>query len=150
MGNDKQKRNGVTVIVRWNAAQIIRGRKSKSDQILSVRFQGKPSSHSHNSSLLTKYKWWEEITSFYVSVQDKLALIPNQHMVMIIGDWNAKIENNAESNTLRKFGPRAQHELGKQLTEFCEDNIINWEHVSGNQTDDWLHGHHCKANTELK
>ena len=59
-----------------------------------------------------------EVEQFYEDLQDLLELTPKKDVLLIIGDWNAKV-GNTWSN--RQFGLGVQNEAGQMLTEFCQE-----------------------------
>ena len=63
-----------------------------------------------------------EVEQFYEDLQDLLELTPKKDVLFIIGDWNAKVENQETPGVTGKFGLGVQNEVGKRLTEFCQEN----------------------------
>ena len=50
-----------------------------------------------------------------------------------------------------KFGFGVQNEAGQRLIEFCQENANSYQTPSSNNTrEDSTHGHHQKANTEIR
>ena len=45
-------------------------------------------------------------------------------MLLIIGNWNAKVESQEIPGITSKFGPGVQNEAGQRLTEFCQENTL--------------------------
>lgn len=43
-------------------------------------------------------------------------------MLIIIDDWNTKVENQAESNVVGKFGLEVKNEAGDWLVDFYDAN----------------------------
>ena len=91
-GQESLRRNGVAIIVNkivWNA---VLGRNLKNDRIISVRFQGKPFNimviqvHAPTSNAEEA-----EVKQFYEDLQDLLELTPKKDVLIILGDWNAKV-----------------------------------------------------------
>ena len=60
---------------------------------------------------------------FYEDLQD-LELTPQNDVVFIIGDWNAKVGSQEISGVTGKFGFGVQNEAGKSLIEFCQENTL--------------------------
>lgn len=50
-------------------------------------------------------------------------------MLIIIGDWNAKVENEAESNVGRKFGLGVRNVAGNRLSDFWEVNNLHIKNI---------------------
>ena len=56
--------------------------------------------------------------------QDLLELIPKKDVLLIIGDWNAKVGSQEIPGVTGKFGLGGQDEGGQRLTEFCQENTL--------------------------
>ena len=93
--------------------------------MISLRLQGKPfnitviqvcapTSNAENAEV----EWFDE------DLQDRLELTPQNDILFIIGDWNAKIGSQEIPGVIGKFGLGVQHEAGQRLTEFCQENIL--------------------------
>ena len=62
-----------------------------------------------------------EVEQFYEDLQDLLELTPNKDVLFIIGDWNAKVGNQAIPGVTGKFGLGVQNKAGQRPTEFCRE-----------------------------
>ena len=49
-----------------------------------------------------------------------------------------------------KFGLGVQNEARQRLTEFCQEHTSQQTSFSNNTRDDYTHGHHHIANTEIR
>ena len=83
-----------------------------------VTFQGKPFS----STLIQVYApatnaEEAEVEWFYEDPQDLLELTPKKDVLLIIGDWNAKVGSQETPRVTGKFGLGVQNEAGQRLTE---------------------------------
>ena len=56
-----------------------------------------------------------EVERFYEDLQDLLELTPKKDVLLIIGDWNAKVGSQETPGVTRKFGLRVQKEAGQRL-----------------------------------
>ena len=65
-----------------------------------------------------------EVEWFYEDLQDLLELIPPKDVLFIIGDWNAKVENQETPGVTGKFGLGVWNEAGQSLIEFCQENAL--------------------------
>ena len=65
-----------------------------------------------------------EVEQFYEDLQDLLALTPKKDVLIIIGDWNAKVGSQEIPGVTGKFGLVVQNEAGQRLTEFCQKNTL--------------------------
>ena len=73
--------------------------------MISVRFQGKP----FNIMVVQVYALTSnaeeaEVEQFYEDLQDLLELIPKKDLLVIIGDWNAKVGSQEIPGVTGKFG----------------------------------------------
>ena len=93
--------------------------------MISVRFQGKP----FNITIIQVYaptKNAEEAEDewFYEDLQDFLDLKPKKDVLVIIGDWNAKVGSQETPGVTGKFGLGIRNEAGQRLIEFCQENAL--------------------------
>ena len=65
-----------------------------------------------------------EVERFYEDLQDLLELTPKKDILLIIGDWNAKIGSQEIPGVTGKFGLVIQNEAGQWLIEFCQENAL--------------------------
>ena len=75
----------------------------KNDRRISVCFQGKP----FNITVIQVYAPTtngEEDDQFYEDLQDLLELTPKKDVLLIIGDWNAKVGSQENTGVTGKFG----------------------------------------------
>ena len=91
----------------------------------SVHFQGKP----FNNTVIQAYAPISnteeaEVERFYEDLQDLLELTPKKDVLFIIGDWNAKVENQETPGVTGKFGLGVWNEAGQRLIEFCQENPL--------------------------
>ena len=61
---------------------------------------------------------------FYEDLQDLLELKPQKDVLLIIGDWNAKVGKQEIPRVTAKFGLGVQNEAGQRLTEFRQENTL--------------------------
>ena len=93
---------------------------SKNNKIISVHFQGKP----FNITVIqvcapTSNAEEAEVEQFYEDLQDLLELTPQKDILIIIGDWNAKVGSQETPGVTGKFGLGLQKEAEQRLIEFC-------------------------------
>ena len=93
--------------------------------MISVRFQGKP----FNITVIQGYAPTNnaeeaEVEWFYEDLQDLLELTPRKDVLLIIGDWNAKVGSQETPGVTGKFGLGIQNEAGQRLIEFCQKNAL--------------------------
>ena len=90
--------------------------------MISVRFQGKP----FNITVIQVYApnsnaEEAEVERFYEDLQDLLELTPQNDVLFILGDWNAKVGSQETPGVTGKFGFGVQNEAGQRLTELCQE-----------------------------
>ena len=93
--------------------------------MISVRFQGKP----FNITVIQAYAPTSnaeeaEVEWFYEDLQDLLELTPQNDVLFIIGDWNAKVGSQETPGVTGKFGLGMRNEAGQRLIEFCQENAL--------------------------
>ena len=93
--------------------------------MISICFQGKP----FNITLIQVYAPISndeevELEWFYEVLQDPLELMPPKDVILIIGDWNAKVGSQEVPGVIGKFGLGVQNKAGQRLTEFCKENAL--------------------------
>ena len=72
-------------------------------------------------------------------------------ILLIIGDWNAKVGSQETSGVTGKFGLEIWNEAGQRLLDFCQENTLVIEKPTSNNTgEDSTHGHHQMVNTEMR
>ena len=93
--------------------------------MISVCFQGKP----FNITVIQVYAPTTnaeeaEVERFFEDLQDFLELTPQKNVLLIIGDWNAKVERQETPGVTGKFGLGVQNEVEQRLIEFSEENSL--------------------------
>ena len=93
--------------------------------MISVHFQGKP----FNVTVIQAYAPGTnakeaEVEWFYEDLQDLLELTPQQDVLFIIGDWNAKVGSQETPGVTGKFGLGVWNEAGQRLIAFCQENTL--------------------------
>ena len=93
--------------------------------MISVRFQGKP----FNITVIQVYAPTSnaeeaEVERFYEDLQGLLDLTPKKDVLLVIGDWNAKVGSQETHGVTGKFGLGIQNEAGQRIIEFCQENAL--------------------------
>ena len=65
-----------------------------------------------------------EAEQFYEDLQELLEITPPQYVLLIIGDWNEKVESQETPGLTGKFGLGIQNEAGQRLIQFCQENTL--------------------------
>ena len=53
-----------------------------------------------------------------------IELTPERDVILITGDWNAKVGSQEIPGVTGKFGLGVQNEAGQRLIEFCLENTL--------------------------
>ena len=124
-GQESLRRNGVALIVNKRVRNAVLGCNLINDRMISVRFQGKPFSITVvQVYVLTSNAEEAEVERFYEDLQDLLELTPQNDVLFIIGDWNAKVGSQVIRGVTGKFRLGVQNEAGEKLTELCQENAL--------------------------
>ena len=89
--------------------------------MVSVHFQGKP----FNITVIQVYAPTSnaeeaEVERFYEDLQDLLELTSIKVVLLIIGDWNAKVGSEETPGVTGKFGLGMRNEAGERLISFAK------------------------------
>ena len=112
-------------MVNRSVQNAVLGCNLKNDRMISVRFQGKP----FNITVIQVYAPTSnaeeaEDERYYEDLQDLLELTPQEDVLFIIGDWNAKAGSQETHRVTGKFGLGVRNEAGQRLIEFCQENTL--------------------------
>ena len=124
-GQESLRRNRVALKVNKRVQNAALGCNLKNDRMISVHFQGKP----FNITVIQVYaptrKAEEaEVEWFYEDLQDLLELTPQNDVLFIIGDWNAKVGSQEIPGVTDKFGVGIQNEAEQRLTVLPRDDEL--------------------------
>ena len=113
------------IIVNKRVRHAVLGYNLKNDRMISVHFQGKP----FNIPAIQVYAPTSnaeeaEDEQFYEDLHDLLELTPKKDVLLIIGDWNAKIGSQDTSGVTGEFRLGVRNEAGQRLIEFCPKNTL--------------------------
>ena len=124
-GQESLRKNGVAIMVNKRARNAVLGCNLKNDRVISVHFQGKP----FNITVIQVYAPTSnaeeaEVEWFYEDLQDLLELTSKKDVLLIIGDWNAKVGSQETPGVTGKFGLGMRNEAGQRLIKFCQENAL--------------------------
>ena len=116
-GQESLRRDGVTLIVNKSPKCSTWVQPQKKHTMFSVHFQGKPFNITVIQVYATTNKAIEtEVEQFCEDLQDLLELMPKKDVLLIIGDWNAKVVSQEIPGVTGNFGLVVQNEAGQKLT----------------------------------
>ena len=124
-GQEYLRRNGVAIMVNKRVRNAVLGYNLKNDRMISVRFQGKP----YINTIIQVYAPTRnaeeaEVELFYEDLQDLLELTPQNDVLLILRDWNAKVGSQETPGVTDKFGLGVWNEAGQRLIEFFQENAL--------------------------
>ena len=120
------------------------------DRMISVHFQGKP----FNITVIQVYAPTSnaeeaEVEWFYEDLQDLLELTPPKDVLLIIGDWNAKVGSQETPGVTGKFGLGVQNEAGQRLIVLPREHTGHSKHLLPT-TQEKTQGRQQMANTKRR
>ena len=115
-GQESLRRNEVAIMLNKRVQNAVLGCNLKNDRMISVHFQGKP----FNITVIQTYAPTSnteeaEVEQFYEDLQGLLELTPKKDVLLIIGDWNAKVGSQETPGITGKFGLGVWNEAGQRL-----------------------------------
>ena len=119
-GKDNVHSNGVAHIANRHAARSLMEWEPISDRLIRARF----ASNYSNLTILQCYAEEDIKDDFYEQLQRKVSKIPQLDMLLITGDFNAKVGNdkNGRGDTMGRHGCGTINDNGERLVEFCLSN----------------------------
>ena len=121
-GGDKHER-GVGVILDSRTAKTLKGYWTISDRVMLVRMKGTP----FDTSIIQVYaptseSTEEEIEKFYEELDKAKSFCNSQDVILVMGDFNAKVGSLRHEDTVGPFGLGRKNERGEKLTEWASMN----------------------------
>jgi len=124
-GQESLRKNGIAIIANkriWNALLGCNLKKWQNDLCLFTR---QTIQYQSNQSLCPdQYAGEAEVKWIYEDLQNLLELTSKKDVLFIIGDWNANVGSQELPGVTGKFALGVQNEVGRRLTEFCQENAL--------------------------
>lgn len=126
-GNEIDSNNGVAFIVHKRIKDTVLGYEAISDRIITIKLQTKPV----NLNLIQVYaptstSSQEDIDNFYLILSETISKMPSRELLIILGDFNAKVGETKLDNHLRSvvgnYGMGMRNDRGEMLIEFCAEH----------------------------
>jgi len=121
-GNEQKHEASVGFLLSKRAREALLSCKSVSDRVMVAKFQARP----FNMSVVHVYAPTsdgtdEQVKQFHADLETTLNDTPKKDIVIIAGDWNAKVGNdkNRWERVMGKFGYGDNNDRGKRLLEFA-------------------------------
>ena len=124
-GHNTHRKNCVGMITANRVSKSLIGYKAVNDRIIYIRVRAHPVN-------ITSVQVYAPTTSaeaanledFYSDLQEALNEIPKKDVLVIMGDWNAKIGKGEEPGTVGRHRLGNRNEAGERLLEFCKENAL--------------------------
>ena len=144
-GQESLRRNGVAIMVNKRVQNAVLGCNLKNDRMISVHFQGKP----FNIMVIRAYASTSnaeetEVEQFYEDLQDLLELTSPKDVLLITGNWNAKVGSQETPGVTGTFGIGVRNEAGQRE---CTGHS---KHPLPTTQEKTTHGHHHMVNNEIR
>ncbi|XP_042875171.1 craniofacial development protein 2-like [Penaeus japonicus] len=124
-GHESNRTRGVAIICNKMVANAVLGFNPLNDRIMTLRIQCKPINVTivqvHAPTTAAEET---EIEEFYEQLQEVTESIPSQDIVIIMGDFNAKVGSREEKPITGKFGLGDRNTSGDMLVDFCAANAF--------------------------
>ncbi|XP_054852739.1 craniofacial development protein 2-like [Eublepharis macularius] len=122
-GNNNERRCGVAFITNKKLAKCVENVRYISDRVMKICIRGKPL----NLTIIQVYAPTADvdvvdIEEFYANVQSTLNQTPQNDIIYIIGDFNAKVGNGEVTGVVGSHGLGKRNEAGDHLVLFCQEN----------------------------
>jgi len=114
--------NGVGFLLSENAKNALIGYNPVSSRVITARFKAAPfkitAIHVYAPTSASSD---EEIEAFYNCVENALAKVPKKNLILMSGDWNAKVgnDNTGWNSVMGRYGFGDRNERGERLLEFA-------------------------------
>ena len=121
-GGEKHER-GVGMLIDKKTMESMTGYWAISDRVLLVKFKGKP----FDISILQVYAPTTDaedgdIDNFYEEIDSAVAQCKSQDIIFVMGDFNAKVGEGQEGNTVGPHGLGERNDRGDALISWCKSN----------------------------
>ncbi|KAF7239107.1 Craniofacial development protein 2 [Varanus komodoensis] len=123
-GQESLRRNGVAFIVNKRVGKAVPGYNLQNDRMITVQIQGKPFNITVNQ-VYAPTTGAEEAEG----LQHLLEITPKNDVLIIMGDWNAKVGSQNITRITGKFGLGVQNEAGHRLVEFYSQHRNQIDYV---------------------
>jgi exonuclease III len=124
-GHNMHRKNGMGMIIVNRVSKSLIRYKAVNDRIIYIRVRA----HPVNITFVQVYAPTTsaeaaDIEDFYNDLQVALNETLKRDVLIIMGDWNAKIGKGEEPGTVGRHGLGNRNEAGERLLEFCEEKAL--------------------------
>ena len=121
-GEEKIHANGVGFLLSRKAKNALIGYNPVSSRVITARFNGTPfkitAIHVYAPTSTSSD---EEIEAFYNCIENTLAKVPKKDLILMSGDWNAKVgnDNTGWNSVMGRYSFGDRNDRGERLLEFA-------------------------------
>ena len=127
-GEEKKHQHGVAFIVRKEITGSVISCMPISSRLISICVSAKP----HNMTIIQDYAPTtdhddKEVEKFYELLESTIMEVPKKDIVIVQGDWNAKVGPDTYENwagTVGRFGISETNDRGLRLLEFARSHCL--------------------------
>ena len=125
-GGEGREHHGVAIWIHRNTAPCLISYNPASSRVISATFSAKPRNVTVvQCNAPTAEKPDNELKKFYREVKAVLAKILKRNMLIITGDFNARVGQDAEEKkVLGKYGHGSRNDRGQTLVDFCSEHKL--------------------------
>ena len=121
----QEHKHEVGIMMKNGIAKTMIGYWAISNRVITMKLQGKP----FDISLIqvcapTQDYSDEDIEQFYEEIQQAIKYTNSNEVLLVMGDFNAKVGMEAMEDVVGKFGIGNRNERGDRLIEFCQINNL--------------------------
>ena len=111
--------SGVAIWIHKKIAKVMTGYEPVNDRVLKIRFNAKP----RNVTMIQAYSPTttaseEKVNKFYRDLHETVSKSPRQDILLMMGDFNAKVGNEVNGAN-GGLGMHEANEAGERLIDFC-------------------------------
>src|SRR6218665_1527154 len=124
---DNKQQDGVALISKKEAARAMIGYAALGPRIIKTRFRTpKGKATVIQVYAPTSNSTEEEIEDFYTALQEAMGNTPSQDLIIVMGDFNAKVGKDWETwrGAMGRFGYGEENQRGGRLLSFCLGNSL--------------------------
>ena len=126
-GGDGREHHGVGIWIHRSVAACMTSYNPVNNRIIAATFASNP----RNLTVIQCYaptadKSDDESEQFYTELSQVLSEVPNRNIIMITGDFNARVGSDAkETDIVGRYGHGERNDRGQDLVDFCsEHNMV--------------------------
>lgn len=128
-GNDSSSFSGVAIAIPKKLSNAVLGYNPVSDRIMTIKIDAAPMALNIVQVYAPTGNANEnEVEDFYNKLETTMSSIPNREMLILLGDFNAKIGKTSDDAQLRnvigKYGLGDRNIRGERLIQFAADNNL--------------------------